>query len=167
MSGHELKNCPFCGGIAKVCEGPNHRWWGTICDDCGVWRDDRHGTQAEAIAAWNRRTPDPAQIQADALRGVVGKHVIDPAQPAVGSIWRHLKSGHIYRVIACGLVESNLTPSVIYTNINPDSDPLSAANWIRPMVDFRDGRFALIATPLSPTAVDGSPAPDAGGKEGV
>ena len=115
----------------------------------------------------NRRTPDPAQIRADALREAVGKYVIDPQQPAVGSIWRHLKSGHIYHVIACGLIESNLTPSVIYTNVNPDSDPLSAANWVRPMVDFCDGRFALLATQISPTAVDTSPAPDAGGKEGV
>lgn len=121
----------------------------------------------ESLERESASTPDPAQIRADALRDAVGKYVIDPQQPAVGSIWRHLKSGHTYRVIACGLIENDLTPSVIYTNLNPDSDPLSAANWVRPMVDFCDGRFALIATHLSPTAVDGSPAPDAGSKEGL
>lgn len=153
MIGMELKPCGGCGEAdpSKRCIGCLHDFGG----DSSAW-----------VHKYTR-TPAPAQIRADALREAVGKYVIDPAQPAVGSIWRHLKSGHIYRVIACGLIESNIMPSVIYTNINPDSDPVSAANWVRPMVDFCDGRFALLATPLSPTAVDNSPAPDAGDTGGV
>lgn len=72
-----------------------------------------------------------------------GACILDAAQPEVGSLWLHVKSGHRYRVIACGMIESNLTPSVIYTGLLTDDDPLSAANWIRPMTEFLDGRFIL------------------------
>lgn len=70
-----------------------------------------------ARAIYSTRTPDPAQIRADALR--------EAAQAA------HDATTH------------------------PSAYACKAAI------------LALLATPLSPTAVDGSPAPDAGGKEGV
>ena len=95
-------------------------------------------------------SPDALKIKLAArpaspdTRVVPGKCVHDPSQPEVGSIWRHVKSGHDYRVISCGIIESNLTPSVIYTNMKPDADPLSEANWIRPMAEFCDGRFVAI-----------------------
>ena len=69
-----------------------------------------------------RRTPDPAQIRADALREAAAK-----------------------------LAE-------MY-----DGGLLSWPQYQRASASI----LALIDTPLSPTAVDGSPAPDAGGKEGV
>jgi len=62
---------------------------------------------------WNTRTPDPAQIRADAIRKA--------------------------------------------------ADHLRNIGWSAPASDI----LALLATPLSPTSVDGSPAPDAGGKEGM
>jgi hypothetical protein len=64
----ELKACPFCGGEAEATrEDEDHRWTG----DCQQWlidgRDPEdacsagigyYDTREEAIAAWNRRTPD-------------------------------------------------------------------------------------------------------------
>ena len=69
----------------------------------------------EIVAAWNHRTPDPAQIRADALREVA-QMAIDGLLPIISG-------------------------------------------------ECADAILALIDTPLSPTAVDGSPSPDAGGKE--
>lgn len=52
--GNELLSCPFCGGAATV-RGYSGLFWGR----CG--RCDTNGppktTEAEAIAAWNTRTP--------------------------------------------------------------------------------------------------------------
>lgn len=81
-------------------------------------------------AAWNRRTPDPAQIRADALRELCDDllHLGDDLTyfPALAEHNLHIKA-----------------------------------------YDIGSRLFSLIATPLSPPAVDNSPAPDAGGKEGV
>ena len=66
----DLEPCPFCGGKAKLCEGPKPGWWGAMCDDCEVWRDDRCATEADAVAAWNRRAELRAALRA--LTGEVG-----------------------------------------------------------------------------------------------
>lgn len=48
----ELKPCPFCGGEAEiVMSGGDRR---VDCKKCGA-RSDWYDTEAEAIAAWNRR----------------------------------------------------------------------------------------------------------------
>lgn len=46
---------------------------------------------------------------------------------------RHSKGG-MYRVLARGLLEADLTPMVIY-------DDIEGKIWIRPVVEFDDGRF--------------------------
>ena len=63
----DLKPCPFCGGEAETCLGPIRGKWGTRCKNCDVWRDDRENSEAEAIAAWNRRAPDPRD---EVIRGL-------------------------------------------------------------------------------------------------
>ena len=58
MTDEELKPCPFCGG-----EGASHQTalsgrfhvFCLACDAEGPWCN----MEAEAIAAWNRRTDDP------------------------------------------------------------------------------------------------------------
>lgn len=52
MNNEELKPCPFCGGEAEiVMSGGDRR---VECKKCGA-RSDWYDTEAEAIAAWNRR----------------------------------------------------------------------------------------------------------------
>lgn len=52
MSGQELKLCPFCGGKAKVMNGPDD--W-VQCDRCGA-TTAFSATVESAIAKWNGRT---------------------------------------------------------------------------------------------------------------
>ena len=47
--------CPRCGSACEAVSGPVPDRWGVRCIECGLWADDREGTEAEAIAAWNRR----------------------------------------------------------------------------------------------------------------
>ncbi|AXQ93164.1 Lar family restriction alleviation protein [Cereibacter azotoformans] len=61
----ELANCPFCGGEAAISDDEHHStavFYGCADSDCAGWMLWAE-TRAEAIAAWNRRTPvaaDPA-----------------------------------------------------------------------------------------------------------
>lgn len=65
----EIKTCPFCGSKRRprvVFEGS---WFG-MCRDCSSAGPPGHGTIAEAIAAWNRRsTPTTDEIK-DAVKRV-------------------------------------------------------------------------------------------------
>lgn len=47
--------CPRCVGACEAVRGPVPGRWGVRCRDCDLWADDRKETEAEAIAAWNRR----------------------------------------------------------------------------------------------------------------
>lgn len=73
MSTDELKPCPFCGGnnLNSLMVGRPFEWQGEgpwsfkhaiECTDCGIQQRgyDRH---SEAIAAWNTRTPSPADAE--------------------------------------------------------------------------------------------------------
>lgn len=69
----ELKPCPFCGSPAEVERGNDHhgswfnlgcsRHWGkNLADQCiagRLWYTESEKTEEEAIANWNKRTPDP------------------------------------------------------------------------------------------------------------
>ena len=59
----ELLPCPFCGGINIIhC---SHHMYCHACGADGPDADSQH--ESEAIAAWNTRTPQPAQTQAGAV----------------------------------------------------------------------------------------------------
>ena len=69
----DLLNCPFCGGNASTFEDYDSSAWEASCfnGDCRVEPHVWEKTKAEAIAAWNDRTPDPAvQALAEAAREV-------------------------------------------------------------------------------------------------
>jgi len=148
MSGPELKPCPFCGGAVRLAFG-EHTFDGAevTCDRCGCYggHHDNDALGISAIAAWNTRTPDPAQIRADAIR-----EAMEIANEAVSKRTKQIederrKPAHKIDVAqtmrwGAGKLQAELIANEI---------------------------AALLATPLSPTAVDGSPVPDAGGKEGV
>lgn len=53
----ELKNCPFCGGEAKLSNVLGRA--GVICKDCQAeMRGYLDMTEEEVIEAWNRRASD-------------------------------------------------------------------------------------------------------------
>jgi Lar family restriction alleviation protein len=47
--------CPFCGSADIATEGPCYTQF--MCEGCGAATYDQEG-HAEAIAAWNRRSPE-------------------------------------------------------------------------------------------------------------
>lgn len=55
-----LLPCPFCGGPATT------REWHVWCDACNC--DIVRGTKAEAMAAWNRRSPATPDLDPNELR---------------------------------------------------------------------------------------------------
>ena len=74
-----LLPCPFCGSDAETVTGPVPRKWGVMCRACDAWRDDRCGTEADAIAAWNRRALPVAEQQA------IRDRALDDAAQAVSN----------------------------------------------------------------------------------
>jgi hypothetical protein len=67
--------------------------------------------------------------------------------PAVGSVWRHNKGG-VYRVVANALREDDLVPLVVYRGEYPQGGPFVgklAVCWARPLAEFNDGRFTMVA----------------------
>ena len=59
----ELLPCPFCGGEAWGYWGGTHHF--VACRKCPAEISSRN--RADAVSYWNRRTPDPAAIRAEAL----------------------------------------------------------------------------------------------------
>ena len=61
--GEELRTCPFCGGGATFEHLENGRWSiGCEDDECiGFVSTTTFARRAEAIAAWNTRSPQPTE----------------------------------------------------------------------------------------------------------
>lgn len=88
----ELKPCPFCGGKAGVTSGPC-AWnaggiaWNVTCPSYGCHGGifalgvDMFASPAKAIAAWNRRFPDP-QLAAERARA-------DALADVLEAVWKH------------------------------------------------------------------------------
>lgn len=55
----------------------------------------------------------------------------------VGATYRHRKTGNYYEVIAVGRIEATLEKVVIYTRLLGTDRNV----WVRPMLEFVDGRF--------------------------
>lgn len=58
------------------------------------------------------------------------------AGPAVGSVWRHVKSGGLYQVEMLARIEADAVPAVVYRELYG-----ARFAWVRPVAEFLDGRF--------------------------
>jgi len=57
----EMLPCPFCGGEPYLHGFSTNRF--VMCMECGAQSDD--GSRERVTAAWNRRTPAPAEEKKD------------------------------------------------------------------------------------------------------
>ncbi|MBS7790256.1 DUF1653 domain-containing protein [Roseococcus sp. SDR] len=78
-----------------------------------------------------------ASAGAEAARKAISKLVLSELPVCWRPTHQHRKGG-LYRVIARGSVEADLTPAVVY-------DDAEGTVWIRPAAEFDDGRFTAIA----------------------
>ena len=60
-----------------------------------------------------------------------------PAHRLQSTAWRHVKTGKVYWIVRIGKIESDLTEAVIYEDSHGEV-------WVRPEVEFMDGRFVPI-----------------------
>ena len=85
--------CPFCGSQPVIEPwhgiGPEKHMVSCADDECGPWPKVTGETRAEAIAAWNRRTPppsapeaQPAPVDAATVERVAGAVVAWASLPA-------------------------------------------------------------------------------------
>lgn len=66
-------------------------------------------------------------------------HVRPPGKEVLpGSTWQHAKGG-IYRVLRVARMEADLTPVVVYEDVNDKAEV-----WVRPQAEFEDGRFTPV-----------------------
>lgn len=84
----ELLPCPnpWCGGYMHVTERRAHLW--RVRCGCGV-QADYAATEAEAIAAWNKRTPDPTMAE------VIGELVEAATAAAHGALYAYVNEKNI------------------------------------------------------------------------
>ena len=65
----KLADCPFCGEppFAPIYDDHPINKWLVICDECETEGPHKH-TEAEAITAWNRRSPFRREVLEEAAR---------------------------------------------------------------------------------------------------
>lgn len=64
--------------------------------------------------------------------------------PTAGTFWKH-KNGTVYVVETGCLIEATLTPAVMYYKAG--TDPPFRVYWVRPLSEFKDGRFVRTDNP--------------------
>ncbi len=56
----EIKNCPFCGGKAELCEGMGEKW--VRCGACGASGGNIRALNLNVVESWNRRVEGKANV---------------------------------------------------------------------------------------------------------
>lgn len=60
-------------------------------------------------------------------------------------VWKHVKTGGLYRIEAFALEEATLTPVVVYRKREAGKD--NGTMFTRPCAEFFDGRFIIHGSP--------------------
>lgn len=130
----ELLPCPFCGAGAAVVGGkfpPLGDRFGTECSGCGVWRDDRAHTKAEAIAAWNTRASPPERQGMELFDNVISPAILGYIQHGVDElivrrIWDSVRRG----ILATPVPAPSVGWSEMALNVgHPDCHKAADAFW--------------------------------------
>ena len=89
----KLKNCPFCGGTAKIAKGEIEFW--TYCPHCGA-QTELCETEQEAIKTWNTRLEDAKDKEIKHLREALAeiKKTVEDAQDTIYTFHFDLDSKH-------------------------------------------------------------------------
>lgn len=64
--------------------------------------------------------------------------LLDRYENGLAQVWRHKKSGGLYRIINHVQIEATMTPAVTYMAIG------GGTIWVRPLTEFNDGRFEKV-----------------------
>lgn len=113
--GSELKPCPFCGGEARLYHCTGMVWeWRVACEACNVMvrrnahkGHDTDPGRADAITAWNTRSPSRNDVLEEAAMGIkdaweslpegyhskddVQRWLVNDMSPAINILRRALK----------------------------------------------------------------------------
>lgn len=71
-----------------------------------------------------------------------------PHNPPRKSNWRHVASGHTYRILTLAWNEADLVAVVVYQRYDDCEgvmDKYLDGIWVRPLSEFLDGRFERIS----------------------
>ena len=64
-----------------------------------------------------------------------------PEDIAIGGYYHHKKSGGTYQVLMFATIEATGVTAVVYAARSGDG---TVARWVRPLVEFCDGRFEAV-----------------------
>lgn len=92
----ELRECPFCGGEAKVWQGNKSYHWAIECNRCDIdmpsAEDSWFTSEANAIKAWNTRPSPKGEGEIEEI--IKGHYWTHKKQKTTQSLYRALK--HCY-----------------------------------------------------------------------
>ena len=68
----------------------------------------------------------------------------------IGEKWKHVKSGGEYEIVGVGRLQVkeeslDMAECVVYKSLQASGEFEVGSIWIRPMIDFLDGRFEKIS----------------------
>jgi hypothetical protein len=104
----------------------------------GMWEREaaRWGYKAAAPLTWDAGDEGTQSIWREMARAALSIAVPRVREMAWQPTHRHRKGG-LYRVVARGRIEADLSPVVIY-------EARDGTTWVRPEAEFDDGRFTAI-----------------------
>lgn len=147
----ELKNCPFCGAEAEICESLGHvgKEYVAECTECDALIPFCV-SDAEAIAAWNRRAPverKPIEVLTDAqLWGIAYKKgMVDGMRQVKRQApegWKLVPIEPTEEMIRAGCLSQRVGPNTTYEEWWENTST-GVSNRIRKIM--RDDYCAMIA----------------------